>query len=90
MYSMIEDSTNILKSKRFKKLTKSICGLVGILLLSWYFKIHYHFLPLSTQIFIFSDYHEILDAIDIWIIANTFSLNSVGNFGNWLLLLYRT
>lgn len=31
MYSMIEDSTNILKSKMFKKLTKSICGLVGIL-----------------------------------------------------------
>ncbi|XP_029816968.1 GPN-loop GTPase 3 [Manacus vitellinus] len=28
MYSMIEDSTNILKSKRFKKLTKSICGLI--------------------------------------------------------------
>uniref|UniRef100_A0A8C3VLE2 GPN-loop GTPase 3 n=1 Tax=Catharus ustulatus TaxID=91951 RepID=A0A8C3VLE2_CATUS len=43
MYSMIEDSTNILRSKRFKKLTKSICGLVGILLLSWYPKIHYHF-----------------------------------------------
>uniref|UniRef100_A0A8B9QAM2 GPN-loop GTPase 3 n=1 Tax=Apteryx owenii TaxID=8824 RepID=A0A8B9QAM2_APTOW len=32
MYSMIEDSTNILKSKMFKKLTKSICGLVGVLL----------------------------------------------------------
>lgn len=43
MYSMIEDSTNILRSKRFKKLTKSICGLVGILLLSWYPKIHCHF-----------------------------------------------
>ncbi|NWV55843.1 GPN3 GTPase, partial [Daphoenositta chrysoptera] len=28
MYSMIEDSTNILRSKRFKKLTKSICGLI--------------------------------------------------------------
>ncbi|XP_064322258.1 GPN-loop GTPase 3 isoform X1 [Phalacrocorax carbo] len=28
MYSMIEDSTNILKSKMFKKLTKSICGLI--------------------------------------------------------------
>lgn len=36
MYSMIEDSTNILKSKMFKKLTKSICGLVGILLFNWY------------------------------------------------------
>ncbi|KAJ7419911.1 GPN-loop GTPase 3 [Willisornis vidua] len=28
MYSMTEDSTNMLKSKRFKKLTKSICGLI--------------------------------------------------------------
>lgn len=28
MYSMIEDSTNLLKSKMFKKLTKSICGLI--------------------------------------------------------------
>ncbi|XP_042721627.1 GPN-loop GTPase 3 isoform X1 [Lagopus leucura] len=28
MYSMIEDSTDILKSKMFKKLTKSICGLI--------------------------------------------------------------
>ncbi|NWH16474.1 GPN3 GTPase, partial [Grus americana] len=28
MYSMIEDSTNVLKSKMFKKLTKSICGLI--------------------------------------------------------------
>lgn len=36
MYSMIEDSTNILKSKMFKKLTKSICGLVGILLFNRY------------------------------------------------------
>ncbi|NXL92784.1 GPN3 GTPase, partial [Alectura lathami] len=28
MYSMIEDSTNMLKSRMFKKLTKSICGLI--------------------------------------------------------------
>ncbi|XP_044296867.1 GPN-loop GTPase 3 [Varanus komodoensis] len=28
MYSMLEDSTDLLKSKRFQKLTKAICGLI--------------------------------------------------------------
>lgn len=42
MYSMIEDSTNILKSKMFKKLTKSICGLVRIVLFNWYSLIQLH------------------------------------------------
>lgn len=29
MYSTMEDSTDLLKTKQFKKLTKAICGLVS-------------------------------------------------------------
>lgn len=31
MYSLLEDSTSDLRSKKFKKLTKAICGLVSLL-----------------------------------------------------------
>lgn len=94
MYSMIEDSTNILKSKRFKKLTKSICGLVSILLLSWYPKIHYHFLPLLTQFLFFQISMRFLILLIwySWYLDHSqyifFEFFSVGNFGN--LLLCRT
>lgn len=29
MYSMMEDGSNTIRSKKFKKLTKAICGLVS-------------------------------------------------------------
>lgn len=60
MYSMIEDSTDILKSKMFKKLTKSICGLVRIVLFNWYSSIQLH---ACKPYFVVTDFTAVLDTV---------------------------
>ena len=42
MYSLLDDSASDLRSKKFKKLTKAICGLVSFqVLFSFFFKFIY-------------------------------------------------